>query len=376
MIMAKTVIKNFSAKKTSASMTSRERVLTAMRRQTPDRVPFAIPGFVAAKRTEFEQRTGHKNPAEYFGMDVRAARINPIRDLPDYSKYHPDKPSQLKIDQWGVGHLPAANCDSQYAHLSQFVYPMRNLKSIGELMEYPFPDLDAAYRFEGVDRQIAQIQQAGFAATLGSLSIFEVAWQLRSMELLLMDFIDNPEFAAALLDRITVTSEKCVQRMAELKPDIIILGDDVACQRGMIMSVPMWRKWLKPCLARLVKAGKRIYPDVLIFYHSDGDVTTIVADLIEIGVDILNPVQPECMDPAEMKKKYGDRLSFWGTIGTQTTLPFGTVEDVRQEVRTRMETVGRGGGLLLAPSHVIEPEVPWENIVAFVEAVRELGVYP
>jgi uroporphyrinogen decarboxylase len=114
---------------------------------------------------------------------------------------------------------------------------------------------------------------------------------------------------------------------------------------------------------------------MLIFYHSDGNATAIVPDLIEIGVDILNPVQSECMDPGEMKRLYGDRLSFWGTIGTQTTLPFGTPDDVRREVKTRMETVGVGGGLVLAPTHMVEPDVPWENLVALVEAVHEYGVY-
>ena len=97
--------------------------------------------------------------------------------------------------------------------------------------------------------------------------------------------------------------------------------------------------------------------------------------MIIFEVDILNPVQPECVDPVAIKKKYGDRLSFWGTIGTQTTMPFGTPEDVRREIRARIETVGKGGGLLIAPTHVIEPEVPWENILAFIEAVKEFGRY-
>jgi uroporphyrinogen decarboxylase len=133
----------------------------------------------------------------------------------------------------------------------------------------------------------------------------------------------------------------------------------------------MWRTWLKPRLARTITAARAVRPDVLVFYHSDGDVTAIIPDLIEIGVDILNPIQPECMDPVALKRAYGERLSFWGTIGTQSTFPFGSPEDVRREVRARIATVGVGGGLFLAPTHVIEPEVPFDNIVAFVEAVRE-----
>jgi uroporphyrinogen decarboxylase len=147
----------------------------------------------------------------------------------------------------------------------------------------------------------------------------------------------------------------------------------VGTQRGMLMSAPLWRAWLKPRLARTIAAARDVKPDVLVFYHSDGDVSAIIPDLIEIGVDILNPVQPECMDPAALKRAYGQQLSFWGTIGTQSTLPFGSPDDVRREVRLRIETVGAGGGLFLAPTHVIEPEVPFENIVAFVDAVKNEG---
>lgn len=135
----------------------------------------------------------------------------------------------------------------------------------------------------------------------------------------------------------------------------------------------MWRKWLKPRLARVIEQARRVKPDILIFYHSDGDCTAIIPELIEIGVDILNPVQPECMNPAELKKEYGDRLAFWGTIGTQTTMPFGTPDEVKAVVKERIETVGKGGGLLLAPTHILEPEVPWENVLAFFEAVEEYG---
>jgi uroporphyrinogen decarboxylase len=150
------------------------------------------------------------------------------------------------------------------------------------------------------------------------------------------------------------------------------VGDDVATQRGMMMRPALWRRWLKPRLAAIISAAREVKPDILIWYHSDGDCRAIIPELIEIGVDILNPVQPECMDPAAVKAQYGDRLSFSGTIGTQTTMPHGTPEEVRGVVRERIATVGRGGGLLLAPTHVLEPDVPWENIVALVDAVRGL----
>jgi uroporphyrinogen decarboxylase len=124
-----------------------------------------------------------------------------------------------------------------------------------------------------------------------------------------------------------------------------------------------------------IGAAKQVNPAVVAFYHSDGVVYDIIPDLIEIGVDVLNPVQPECMDPALVKKLYGERLSFWGTIGTQTTMPFGTPHEIARTVRQRIETAGHGGGLVLAPSHLLEPEVPWANIEAFMEAALKYGRY-
>jgi uroporphyrinogen decarboxylase len=248
---------------------------------------------------------------------------------------------------------------------------MSRLESVSEAAEYPLPDIDAAYRYEPVRADIEAIHRRGLAAmAMLECTVFERAWYLRGMERLLLDFTDGSAFAATLLDRITERRMAQAEHYARAGADVIAYGDDVGTQRGLLMSARMWRAWLKPRLARTIEAARRVEPDVLVFYHSDGDVSPIIPDLIEIGVDILNPVQPECMDPAALKRAYGDRLSFWGTIGTQSTLPFGSPDDVRREVRARIETVGTGGGLFLAPTHILEPEVPFENIVAFVEAVK------
>ena len=146
-------------------------------------------------------------------------------------------------------------------------------------------------------------------------------------------------------------------------------------QDAMLISPALWRKWVKPRYASMIDAAKEINSDVIIWYHSDGRIEPIIPDLIEIGVQVLNPVQPEAMDPAHIKSLYGDKLAFWGTVSIQQTMPFGSPDDVRAEVKQRIETVGRGGGFILAPSHVLEPEVPWENVLAFVQAAREYGSY-
>jgi uroporphyrinogen decarboxylase len=360
-------------------MGSRERVVAALRHQKTDRVPFDFAlGFSPYQLEQFRKRTGQDDPNDYFGADVRGAGLGPTKLKTDFSKYirQSDLPANGYIDEWGQGHIPTVSNDEYHSHLEGYVYPMLKLHSRQDALDYPLPDIEAEYRYEVTARDIARIHARGLAVLAGmACTIFEVAWGMRSMELLLMDFVDNPDFAEVLLDRITVKRIVQARRFAELGPDVIMFGDDVASQRGMLMSVPMWRRWLKPRLARVIAAARQANPDVLIFYHTDGDGTAIVPDLIEIGVQILNPIQPECMDPFGLKKQYGDRLSFWGTLGTQSTLPFGTADDVRSDIKKRCEIVGKGGGLLIAPTHMVEPEVPWGNIVAFVESVKEYGRY-
>ncbi|OQC01748.1 MAG: Uroporphyrinogen decarboxylase (URO-D) [Candidatus Hydrogenedentes bacterium ADurb.Bin101] len=137
------------------------------------------------------------------------------------------------------------------------------------------------------------------------------------------------------------------------------------------MSVDLWRTWLKPRLARVIAAGRARKPDLLIFYHSCGFVLPFIPDLIDAGIDILNPVQPECMAFEEVLKIAAGRLSFRGTIGTQTTLPFGRPADVRDAVWKNLRLCGPAGGILVAPTHLVEPEVPWENIEALVQAAAD-----
>ena len=137
----------------------------------------------------------------------------------------------------------------------------------------------------------------------------------------------------------------------------------------------MWRKWLKPRLLRVIESAKTANAEVRVLYDSDGNFEPVIPDLIDIGVDVLCPIQPESNDPARLKREYGKHLSFWGSIGVQSTLPFGTPTDVRLEVRERMDIIGRDGGFAIAPSHVIPPEMPWQNVVAFFQAVEEVGRY-
>ena len=217
-------------------------------------------------------------------------------------------------------------------------------------------------------QRVAELHAQGLAVAAFAGSVFEQAWYLRGLEELMMDMLAAPEMAHCLFERTAALQQFAAEQFARAGVDIIITGDDVAGQKGLLMSLETWREFLKPRLAATVRAVKQANPGAYVFYHSDGNVEPLIPELIEIGIDILNPVQPECMDPAAIKRRYGDRLSFWGTVSVQRTMPFGTPDEVRAEVRARIRDVGRGGGLILAPAHVLGPETPWENIVAFFEA--------
>jgi uroporphyrinogen decarboxylase len=320
------------------TMSPRERVLTTLRRERPDQVPKDF-DLSPALREEFGRRTGRDDVADYFRLEARHAGIGPTTTHRDFSAYFEGVADVARQDEWGVGYI-SAGWDSLFTEA-------------------------AAWRARGYPVLASPPGSCG-----GSL--FETAWYLRGQEQLLIDFHDDPDLATALLDTINNTMIEGARRMAQAGVDVLRLGDDVGSQRAMLMSPNTWRKWLKPRLAALMRAAREIKRDILIFYHSDGDIRPIIPDLIEIGLDVLNPVQPECMDPVEIRREYGDRLAFWGTIGTQTTMPHGTAEEVRRVVKERIETVGPEG-LLLAPTHVLEPDVPWDNVVAFVEAVEEHG---
>ena len=351
------------------TMSPRERVLTAMRRQRPDRIPKTF-GLTPPKELEFRQRTGCDDYAEYFDLEPRYVGIAPTRNPRDFSAYLGDVPNLDHHDEWGVGAVSAG-----FHHFERMVPPLRKARTPRDIASYPWPDVLAPYRWQEVPRQIRAWQDRGYPVSVsppGSCggSLFETSWYLRGQTELLIDLYDNPDLATALLDTVNNTMIEGARRFASFGADIMHLGDDVGSQRAMLMSPQLWRRWFKPRLKALVRAAKMVKPDILVFYHSDGFIEPIIPDLIEIGIDILNPIQPECMDPVALKQKYGDRLAFWGTVGTQTTMPFGTPEEVRRVVRHRIDTVGPEG-LLLAPTHVLEPDVPWENIVAFVEETRD-----
>jgi uroporphyrinogen decarboxylase len=354
-------------------MTPRERTTAVLRRQMPDRLPREFK-LTPPLMNAFQEMTGAPDPADYFALDVRDVFFRPPGAMPDFSRYYPDgvpplhNPAGWEVGEWGVGQVPGS-----MFHFIHIEHPLRNLKDLAELKAYPFPDLTRPERHEHLESQVSALHARGLAA-IGFMewTVFEIAWHMRGMENLFFDLTDNPTLAGHLLDRIVEVRCFQARRYAEAGVDLIKIGDDVGTQRGMLMSPQTYRQWFKPAHAAVIDAARRVRPDIPVCYHSDGDCRDVIPDLIEIGVTVLNPVQPECIDLARVKAEFGDDLVFWGGIGTQTTMPFGTAQQVYDTVRRTIDTLGPTG-YFPCPTHVLEPEVPWENIHAFLRAVDEYG---
>jgi uroporphyrinogen decarboxylase len=212
----------------------------------------------------------------------------------------------------------------------------------------------------------------GRFALLGSLNLpFKMAWHMRGLENFLCDMVLDPPFARELLQRIAIYELQKGIRFIRAGVDVVGIYGDIAMQDRMLVSLPAWRALEKPILASMISNFREENPDILVLFHSDGNTMEVLPDLIEIGVDIVNPIQPECMDPALVKRMFGKRITMHGTISIQRTLPFGSVEEVRREVRERIRTCGQGGGLILCPSNLLQNDIPLQNIIALYDLVLE-----
>jgi uroporphyrinogen decarboxylase len=255
--------------------------------------------------------------------------------------------------------------------------PLAGARSLDDLRDFPFPDTGGSYRPGGLSRQVRQLHTRGLAAG-GNLphlggELFEAAWRLRGLEAFLLDLLERPEWAHYLLDRLAGLARRNAEALARAGVDVLALDDDVGMPGTMIISPALWRRFFKPRLAEIIGAARAIKPDLRFLYHSDGYFEPIIGDLIEIGVHAINPIQPEHMDPVRIRRKFGHQVAFWGTVGSQTTFSFATPEQIQAEVKRRIETLGRAG-LILCPAYdVDEPDISWENVAAFLEAVVEYG---
>lgn len=350
-------------------MTNRENFLSIVRRQGYEWMPAEFT-LCPSLQQKIEQQYGTKDYEELFQFAWR--RVEDIRlvnhNVEQYRRFY-QKPlaEGADIDIWGVGHEKSPNS----MHMTYMRHPMEDMETLEEMQEYPFPD------FEGGDKshqkpQVDEMKSRDLIA-LGDMqmTLWEIAWYLRSMEELFCDMMCADEKAEFIFDKALEMAKVRAKAYIDAGVDVLFFGDDIGMQHTIMMSEELYCEWIKPRLTELIRSAKAWNPDIVIFYHSCGFVEPFIPHLIDAGVDVLNPIQSECMDFEEIYRKYGDKISFHGTIGTQTVMPHGTPEEVKEAVHRNLKLAGTRGGLLVAPTHILEPEVPVENILAYVEACRE-----
>lgn len=235
------------------------------------------------------------------------------------------------------------------------------------LSGYKFPDPGSIMELENIPEFIKHNEDKFIMGALG-FSLYERAWILRGIEPTLTDFLSDPFFMEELFDRIAEFNLVITKRLCRFPIDAFHFGDDWGQQQGLIMGAGLWRKFLKKRLRTLYDAVHDAGLPVSV--HSCGDISEIIPDLIDIGVNMITPLQAEAMDLGYLKKEYGKDLTFWGGISTQKTMPYGTPDEVRTEIREMIALMGKGGGYILAPSHELQGDVPLGNMLAFLDEVQ------
>jgi len=383
-------------------MTSRERVLTTLHHEQPDRIPLVI-GVSNATGIKMKPYQGIKNMAGIHAPDnylydwpelgtaaideetMRRLRsdVRGVLDLEPETVRRRNRerdPHSDYIDSWGSGQKEIAP-----GEWFPCIHPLAEARTVEELdLSQTWPDMSDPTRIAHVRdtaRRLAEENQYAILATPWLLFPFERAFAMQGMEVFLANMVENPDFACALLEKIATYCKQLMGRFLEElgdHVDIIKIGDDLGTQESLMISPKMYRQMLKPVHADFISFIKS-RTKARVFFHSDGDVAPLIEDFIEIGVDILNPIQTSAglmSDLPSLKKRFGKNIVFCGGIDSHRVLPYGSVEEVRQEVRRVMQSLGPGGGFMVGAVHTVMNDVPPENVLAMVDAVEEFGHYP
>ncbi len=235
-----------------------------------------------------------------------------------------------------------------------------------EIGDYVFPEPDEKLIREKCERLVAQKDK--FTMYIIGFSLYERLWTLHGTFNTLVDFIEEPEFMHYLLDKIVEYNCKVVDIVAEYPIDCIFYGDDWGQQIGLQMGYPIWKEFIKPQLKKMYDHAKKY--NMYVAQHSCGDCREVFPDLVELGLDIYNTFQPEVYDIVDFKKRFGDKITFFGGISTQCILPFKTAEELKAEMHRVMDILGKDGGYILAPTHAMPNDIPPENVLAFMEVAK------
>jgi uroporphyrinogen decarboxylase len=373
-------------------MTPRERILAALRHQVPDRTPtdgWFHPEVV--ERLKRHCRTTNWDDVlnelgicgwSHYGLSFAVPEFDARAETRTYKRMTRTGvwlDERTYRDAWGtVTRIGESGWYEEWVSGPLAGAGEPDLALAGKLdlprPEHLVPPRECAGSLETYARRVAELKRRELFVTGGIPNPYKVAWQLRGMDRVLADYLENRDFLEALYDRLYALFGEAARRMARAGVDMLTVTGDIAMQDRIVMGPRLWREVDKPRLARLIADCRRLNPHVFLFIHSDGNVTDLMDDLVEIGFDVVNPIQPECMDPVAVKRRWGDRITLHGGVSLQRTLPNGTVEDVRAEVEELIRKCGYNGGLVVFPSNVIQPDTSVQNILACFHAARDFDV--
>lgn len=382
-------------------MNSRERMMTALAHREPDRIPFDLGGLLqsgvhlhayarlrrflglpttAPKAQTFVVQTARleEDFLERLQVDTRFVSRYLSTGQPLHLTDEGD--ATAFVDEWGCGRRKPKQ-GGLYFDIYRHPFDVEDV--VGRLATYNWPDPTDPGRFQGLKEAAQAVRKMGKAVILGAhcAGVFEVAWFLRGLERFLTDLAAEPRWAESFLDKVLELKvaywEAALAELGEYV-DVVNEADDVAGQHNLLMSPRMYRRSIKPRHRQLFACIKRAAPHVKLLFHSCGAVRPLIPDLIEIGVDILNPVQISAsgMAPLELKRAFGKEVCFWGGgVDTQGVLCRGTAAEVREHVRRNMDALAPGGGFVFAPVHITQADVPPENFMAMWETLQAHGAY-
>jgi uroporphyrinogen decarboxylase len=333
----------------------RDRVVGQLEHRETDFVPYVIP---------IGEQVGERLDRHYGGRQWRQAKCDHIAAVDVAKLFDFENPRDgLARDAFGS----LWRTDREPAHLVEPALPEPDLS------DYEFPDPDDVFRDNWLEEGRAECERLAsegrFAIAVLGYCLFERSWTLRGYENALMDMVARPDFYGELLERIMEFNLQVLSRYLQLPIDGIQTGDDWGTQRGLVMGKRRWMELFLPLYAQIW--GRVKEAGLYAMHHSCGNISQIVGEAAGVGLDCFESVQPEAMEPYGLKRRFGDRIAFWGGVGTQHLLPHGSPEAIRSEVARLCREMSRGGGYILAPAKPVMPDVPTENAAAFLEAVLE-----
>jgi uroporphyrinogen decarboxylase len=378
-----------------AAMTHRERVLAALNHREPDRVPIDL----GSTRCSSIHVAGYQNLKKHFGIEAPDTIIDGIMrpvavderilqalDIDTRGLFvgaaENSRNRQVDettwLDEWGVTRVMPPG--SLYYDLAKS--PLAGEITIQDVVNYPWPDPDDPGRYRGLRERAEALRRSSDHAIVFNMAsgAVHITQYLRGFQEWFTDLVLDPKLSGALLDAVIefncAVVDKALGMVSDLI-DVVFTGDDVGHHNSPLMRPEMYRELVKPRHKRYFDTVRK-HTNAPILYHTCGDVYPLMGDLVDIGITALNPVQITAaeMDPVRLKAEWGDKMAFWGGVDSHRVLPWGTIDEVKQEVELRIKQMGHGGGYVVNSVHNLQPDVAPEKIVAMFEHAREFGRYP